>query len=168
MGGFDFGEGLALAALAVAVLASVGLVALWWHQRRFRRLVSQLMTGASGGNLEAMLNEHAALMRATLNQTEKVAQRVERLETEAPMNLRNLGVVRFNPFHDTGGDQSFAIALADDRGYGVILSSLHAREATRVYAKPLRAWKSEYSLTDEEKQAIALAQEPPSEAFAGR
>lgn len=168
MRGFDFGEGLALTALVLAVLAWGGLVALWLYQRRFRRLVSQLLTGVSGENLEAMLNEHAALMRATLDQTGKVAQRVERLETEAPMNLRNLGVVRFNPFHDTGGDQSFAIALADDRGDGVVLSSLHAREATRVYAKPLRAWKSDYPLTNEEKQAIALAQKPPSEAFAGQ
>lgn len=163
MGGFDFGEGLALAALVLAVLAWGGMVGLWLHQRRFRRLVSQLTAGVSGGDLEAILSEHAALMRTTLDRTEKVAQRVERLETEAPMNLRNLGVVRFNPFHDTGGDQSFAIALADDRGRGVVLSSLHAREATRVYAKSLRAWKSEYSLTDEEKQAIALAQKPPSE-----
>lgn len=169
MGLFNFRtEGLALVALALAVLAWGGIVGLWLYQRRFRRLVSQLMTGVSGGDLEAMLNEHTALMRTTLDRTEKVAQRVERLEIEAPINLKNLGVVRFNPFHDTGGDQSFAIVLADDRGHGVVLSSLHARESTRVYAKPLHGWKSDYSLTDEEKQAIVLAQRLPSRPASGR
>ncbi|MGQ9457218.1 MAG: DUF4446 family protein, partial [Anaerolineae bacterium] len=70
---------------------------------------------------------------------------------------QHLGVGRFNPCPDPGGNQSFAIALVDGRGNGVVLSSLHAREGTRVYAKPLKKWESDYALTEEEKQAIALA-----------
>jgi len=68
-----------------------------------------------------------------------------------------LGVVRFNPFSDVGGDQSFAIALVDGHGNGVVISSLYGRHDIKVYAKPLKKWESEYTLTDEEKQAIAHA-----------
>ena len=73
--------------------------------------------------------------------------------------MQRKGLVRYNAFRNTGGDQSFAWALVDSYGNGVVLSSLHARENTRVYAKPLYDWKSSYSLTKEEEQAIAQALE---------
>jgi len=65
--------------------------------------------------------------------------------------------VRFNPFEDVGGDQSFAIALLDQHGNGLVLSSLHNRAETRVYAKPIQAGRSEYTLSAEEQQALAQA-----------
>jgi len=68
-------------------------------------------------------------------------------------------LVRFNPFRDTGGNQSFAWAIVDGYGNGVILASLHSREGTRIYAKPLNRWESPYSLTDEEQEAIARARQ---------
>ena len=85
-------------------------------------------------------------------------RRTETLEQAQPHALQWVGSVRFNPFRHTGGAQSFALALADDKGDGFVLSSLHARENTRVYAKPLHEWASEHMLTDEEKQAIERAQ----------
>ena len=51
--------------------------------------------------------------------------------------FQRVGLVRFNPFEDTGGNQSFALALLDAEGNGWVLSSLHARTGTRVYAKPI-------------------------------
>jgi hypothetical protein len=67
-------------------------------------------------------------------------------------------MVRFNPFRETGGDQSFALAMADADGNGAVISSLHSRDATRIYAKPLTAWQSSYPLTDEEQTAIQRSQ----------
>lgn len=74
--------------------------------------------------------------------------------------IRNVGVVRFNPFPDAGGDQSFAIALLDSEGSGLVLSSLHARADTRVFAKPVQAGRSRYPLSDEEQDAIRRALAP--------
>ncbi|MDD3887854.1 MAG: DUF4446 family protein [Patescibacteria group bacterium] len=74
-------------------------------------------------------------------------------------SLTKVGIVRFNPFNDTGGDQSFALALLDANDNGVIISSLHSRAGTRMFAKPIKGGKSEYNLSDEEKQAIEKAQE---------
>lgn len=72
-------------------------------------------------------------------------------------SLQNVGVVRFNPYHDTGGDYSFAVALLDAGGDGVLLTGLYHRDRCRVYAKPVRAWDSPHTLTDEERQAIGQA-----------
>ncbi len=74
-------------------------------------------------------------------------------------SLTKVGLVRFNPFGDTGGDQSFALALLDANNNGIIISSLHSRAGTRMFAKPIKGGKSEYNLSDEEKQAIEKAQE---------
>ncbi len=68
-----------------------------------------------------------------------------------------MGVVRFNPYHDTGGDYSFAVALLDATGSGVLVTGLYHRDRCRVYAKPVRGWDSRYTLTEEERLAIEQA-----------
>jgi hypothetical protein len=72
-------------------------------------------------------------------------------------------VVRFNPFEDTGGNQSFAIALLDAHGDGVVISSLHARGSTRIYAKAVRAGRADGAASAEEAQALRQAMEPPAD-----
>ncbi|MBI1800213.1 MAG: DUF4446 family protein [Chloroflexi bacterium] len=80
-----------------------------------------------------------------------------RLQESLPLTLQKVGLVRFNPFDDVGGDLSFALTLADANGNGVVLSSLHRRDTNKVYAKPLAQWQSDYTLSDEEQQAIGFA-----------
>ena len=153
---------MAVVALVLALLAMVGVVLMLARQQRLLGQYQHLMMGTSGGNLESMLNEHITQVRETADRVESVDQLAHRLEKAAFFSLQHLGVVRYNPFSGTGGDQSFAIALVDGHGNGVVVSSLHARDLTRVYAKPLQKWESAYSLTDEEKQAIALAYQKQS------
>jgi hypothetical protein len=150
---------MAVVALVLSLLALAGVVFLLARQQRLLGQYQHLMTGTSGGNLEAVLQDHISRVNTVAGRVEDLDQLVQHLETAGQYTLHHVGMLRFNPFHDTGGDQSFAIALADGHGNGVILSSLHARDVTRVYAKPLVTWGSTYSLTDEEKQAIAQAQE---------
>lgn len=71
--------------------------------------------------------------------------------------VTNVGIVRFNTFHETGSDQSFSVALLDQRSSGVVISSHFFKEYNRVYAKPVKNGISEYALSDEEKEAIAQA-----------
>lgn len=153
---------MAVVALVLALLALGGVVLLLARQQRLLGQYQHLMTGTSGGNIEAMLNDHIARVRDTEARVEAVDRLARRLEKAAYFSLQHMGMVRYNPFQDTGGDQSFAVALVDGHGNGVALSSLHARDVTRVYAKPLQKWESTYSLTDEEKQAIALAYQKQS------
>jgi len=150
---------VAAVALLLALLALGGVVLLLARQQRLAGQYQNLMTGTSGGNLEALLNDHITQVRATAARVDAVEELAQQLQAAVRYNLQHLGLVRYNPFRDTGGDQSFALALADGQGYGLVLSSLHTRDTTRVYAKALRAWESAHPLTDEENEAIALARQ---------
>jgi hypothetical protein len=81
------------------------------------------------------------------------------IEQRSRRSLQHIGLVRFNPFDDTGSDQSFAIALLDDQRDGVVLSSLHGRAYTRLFAKPVADGASAHNLSEEETQAIRIALE---------
>ncbi len=87
----------------------------------------------------------------------KILKWNEDLQKICDISVQKVGVVRFNPFKDTGGDQSFIIALLDSNNKGVVLSSLYTREGTRVYTKPIEKGGSTYHLSKEEKEAIAKA-----------
>ena len=128
---------VALIALGVAVLALLGVAVLLVRQQRLAGQYHHFMRGASGANLESVLAAHVTELNALADQMQALDTLAHRLEQEAHDSVRRVSVIRYNPFRDTGGDQSFAIVMADDRGNGAVLSSLHARDVTRVYAKPL-------------------------------
>ena len=73
--------------------------------------------------------------------------------------VQKVGVVRFNPFGDVGGNQSFVIALLDNSLNGVIIQGLYSRDGVRVYSKEIKKGKSEYALGKEEEEAIKIADE---------
>lgn len=154
------GSGLglwALAALAVGLCALAGVVILFVRQQRILRKFRGWMTGTSGASLEAILTEHVSRVQETAARVDSLAEEAHQLERAGRLSLQHAAIVRYNPFRDTGSDQSFALALADAHGDGVVLSSLHARDGTRIYGKPLAGWESAYTLTDEEKSAIMRA-----------
>ncbi len=68
-----------------------------------------------------------------------------------------MGIVRFNPFEDTGGNQSFVVALLDADANGVILTSLHARAGTRVYLRTVVGGRCDVTLSTEETEALRQA-----------
>ena len=146
----------AVAGILLAVL--IGLVI--WLAIRLRRIESSyrtLTTGTSAGNLEAVLDDHLRQVRQATERVTELDELTRQIERASRSHVQRLGFLRFNPFRDSGGDQSFAVTFADQDGNGVVISSLHGRDATRVYAKPLAVWESVYPLTDEEQQAIREA-----------
>jgi len=88
---------------------------------------------------------------------EKISKELEELKKESQFWVRKIGIIRFNPFKEVGGDQSFSIALLDANDSGVVISSLYSREENRIYGKPIKNGKSEYQLSEEENQAIEKA-----------
>lgn len=145
-------------ALSGAVLALIG-VSIWLVVRlnRAERRYWALTDGTNGGNLEAVLTDHVAEIREATNHVRELDRLTRHLERTSRCHLQRVGFLRFNPFRDAGGDQSFAVALTDQDGNGIVISSLHSRDVTRVYGKPLADWESPYPLTDEEQQAIKKA-----------
>jgi hypothetical protein len=83
---------------------------------------------------------------------------IKRIKKEGVHDVQKIGLVRFNPFSETGGNQSFCLAILDGEDSGLVISGLHSRETTRIYAKPVRKGRaSGYELSEEERQAIKSA-----------
>ena len=156
-----FVEIIAVLIVAVLMFFLAGWVAfLEYRYQSLARSFRLLMTGRGGADLEATLMDYVARMDRVEQVVRAVHERSAQLEARQPFLLQHIGVVRFNPFPDKGGDQSFVVAFLDDRADGVVLSGLHSRSDSRVYAKPVVGGQSNYTLTGEEKEAIARAMGP--------
>ena len=149
--------------LGVMGVVIIGLAIVAVVQGRRMRQASQayrmLVSDSQGGSLLQMLDSHLGKVIEVGSKMEELAKLYDGLEVRSRGSLQHVGVVRFNPFEDTGSDQSFAIALLDDRRDGIVLSSLHGRGQTRVFAKPVEGGESKHQLSDEEAQAIRVAVE---------
>ena len=153
-------ENAALLVVALALALAALAVALALVARRARRLdarLDALTRGEDGRDLAGVLDAHLARVLAVARRQDELDSRAVVLETQAGRSVQGVGFVRFNTFEDTGGNQSFALALLDPAGDGVVLNSLHARNQTRLYAKGVRAGTAEGALSDEEAEAIRLA-----------
>jgi len=143
-------------AVVVVILAGI-VIFLWTRLRGLEGRYRRLMGDSTADRLEEMLEDYVRRVRGTLDRVDTLERLARDLQRTLGYSVQWVGMVRYNPFRDTGGAQSFAIALADAHGDGIILSSLHRRDLTRVYAKPLLGWKSTHSLTEEELEAIEAA-----------
>ena len=147
-----------MAGLCVVVLVLlVAVVALARRTRRLGARLTGLTRGAEGGSLEAVLDAHLAKVQAVAAELDEVVARQAVLEAAQRRAFQRVGLVRFNPFEETGGNQSFALALLDAGGDGWVLSSLHARAGTRVYAKAIKGGRADAGLSDEDSAALGQA-----------
>lgn len=121
-----------------------------------KRLTRFLRNGDK--DLEELLSSQVEQTDQQQKQIDDLLERVESLEEISEITFQKAGLVRFNPFKQTGGDQSFSIALLNAENDGFVITSLFGREENRVYAKPIEQGESKYSLTEEEQQALDQAQ----------
>ena len=123
------------------------------------RHYQKLTAGVTKEDLMEVLEEHFSRVEL-LEKTAKMIKRdIEGIKREDLTHIQRVGLLRFNPFDDTGGNQSFALSLLDDHGDGVVISSLHSRETTRIYGKPVKGFaEGGFEFSTEEKQAIEEAQ----------
>jgi len=103
------------------------------------------------------LKEVFSFLKNLEGDIEKLFQEIGEIKEKNKFSIQKLGIVRFNPFSEVGGDQSFSIALLDENNDGLVVTSLYTREGNRLYGKPIKAGSSQYSLSQEEKRAIESA-----------
>jgi hypothetical protein len=156
----DLGPALPLIALLVVGAAFAWVLLLTRRVRDLRRRLAGITRGAEGRSLEAILEAHLRRVHEVDDELRTVERRTTALEAQARKAVQRVGLVRFNPFEDTGSNQSFALALLDEDGDGVVVSSLHSRNATRLYVKPVVAGRTETALSAEEAEALRAAQAP--------
>lgn len=143
----DYAAPVAFAALGIAVLA---LLLAAWLALRLRMIGRRAGRPADPVSLEATV-------AAELERLARVESQIESVAERSRGAVQHVGVVRFNPFEDTGSNQSFALALLDDHANGIVISSLHSRQNTRLYLKPIAAGRSETALSEEESEALRRA-----------
>lgn len=118
---------------------------------RYKRLVN------IGGNrdLQGILEKILDRVEEDRITIDKINKLLETSQKDEELHIQKVGLIRFNPFPDTGGDQSFVLALLDKNNNGIVISSLHARTTTRWYAKTVREGRGkDISLSKEEERAI--------------
>jgi hypothetical protein len=174
----DFLEtNVAAIVLVVAGLCLLGIVMMQtFAVSRLNQRINQITGGVESGDLEEILSHHLATVHGVSRDLDELTARLAIVESAARHHFTKQGLVRFNPFPDTGGNQSFALVLLDESDDGVIVSSLHSRTGTRIYAKAVNAGKADTSLSTEEQEAIDEAQSrraarpatPARSAAAGR
>ena len=151
---------LVLGAMAVLILVLVAVVLV--QSMRLGRAVGayrEVVRGADGASLHDLLAGNASALERAQERMADMEATHGLIDARTQRSLQHIGMVRFNPFDDTGSDQSFAIALLDDRRDGVVISSLHGRANTRIFAKPVADGSSPHNLSDEEARAIRIAVE---------
>jgi len=148
-------------ALVVAVLLALVIVLVRRVGALGRRLEG-ITRGSDDSSLEAVLATHLERVRQVVRDVDDVEARTALLERDVRQALGRVGIVRYNPFEDTGGNQSFALAIVDGYGDGFVVSSLHARSGTRVYAKGVAGGRSDAALSNEEAEALRQAVAKPA------
>lgn len=145
-----------------AFLGLIILLALWLGGLTFwlYRVVShykRLTDGAQRGDLASVLEKLLQSDSSLKERIKQVEDALTTLDQRSQKHIQKVGIVRFNPYSETGGNQSFALCLLDREDSGVVLLSLHGRETTRTYVKEVVSGKSRYELSKEEKQVVETA-----------
>lgn len=146
-----------LAAALLSALNLIFLVCFYWLFRRYQKKQDLLLAGEDTGKLPEIVARQKQVLASHNKNLRELGNILSELVDQNRLNLQKVGLVRFNPFADTGSNMSFSIALLNGKNNGIVISSLHGREDTRIYAKPVAAGESKHPLTEEEKQAIRQA-----------
>jgi len=140
------------------VVGGIWLLALslgfYWMMSHYNRIAKV----DKEGNIKNLVDKLIKLEDSNARGIEKLDAAIKQFEGESKAFIQNVGFVRFNPFSETGGDQSFSLALLDGKESGFVLTVLHARARTRLYVKPIKKGRSEIELSSEERKALQQAQ----------
>lgn len=147
--------------LYIAIFCGVLILILIGWIIRLEQKIRSLSRGRSGENLDQVIRsfeKDIATLGTFKSETEKYLTTVER---RLRRSIQGIGHKHFNAFQglDSGGRQSFATAILDETGNGVIFSTLHSRDRVNVFAKEISAFASAVTLTEEEQAALTRAKE---------
>ena len=143
-------------------LTAIAMLVIWIfflhiHLLQIKKKLKLFFAGKNASDLEGVLFEEIKRLKKSEVEIKKLIKSSKILEKMANQSIQKVKVVRFNPFKETGGDQSFAIALLDSHNNGLVISSLYSREGTRIYSKPIETGQSKYPLSKEEIEALKKA-----------
>lgn len=145
------------ALIAGFVLVGIWLLLLSIFVFKYVSHYKNLLAKTPKGDLKKVLDGILKLEDQNSRDIKKIYSNIEGIEKEGLSHIQKLGLVRYNPFSDTGGDHSFSLAVLDGNGSGFVLTGLHTRDRTRFYIKSIKEGKASRELSNEEKRSVEIA-----------
>lgn len=122
--------------------------------KKYKTFLNKL---GNGENIEEDLENYMYRVERVEKQNMEIRNLVDSIDKNLESCIQKIGIVRYNAFKDTGSDLSFALAMLDENNNGVVLNGIYSREISNIYAKPVQNGKSNYTISEEEKEAIQKA-----------
>lgn len=138
----------------IGIVSLIGVVILgvfFWIERKYLR---ELFPQSGTRDIRTKFKELIEVVNTLTLKEEELVRDFSKLRQNNLSNLQKVSLLRYNPYGDTGGDQSFSICFLDGNLDGFLITSLHSRSGTRVYAKPIIKGKSEIELSKEESDVL--------------
>jgi hypothetical protein len=142
------------------IILFIIVIVLAWMVFQLNGKLQKFLIGSNTENLPESLSTLDSSVRGLENFKKELETYLTTVESRLKKSTQAVSTVRFNPFAGTtgsGGNQSFATAWLNEHGDGVVISSLYSRDRVSIFAKPISKGKSEFELSDEERQAISEA-----------
>ncbi len=144
--------------LLISVLSIILLILNHLKLTKLKNEYSEFMKKLGNGkNIDENLKVYMDRVQKVEDLNKEIIQYCERLDKSVDTCIQKIGIVRYNAFKDVGSNLSFTLALLDNNNNGVVLNGIYSRDNSNIYAKPIKDGKSEYILSDEEKEAIEKA-----------
>lgn len=145
--------GLLLIQIAALVLLSFVIL----NMNKLRKRYNSLTQGVDNSNLDTVLLQIGDRLQAVENGCNQLNTGLDEHRQTSEFHIQRWSLLRYKAFSNTGGDQSFSMAMLDGKGNGVVISSIYGRDESRIYAKSVQNGKSTYALSSEEEEAIKQA-----------
>ncbi len=145
--------------MGAAILALLALVVAWRAHRRYAAIASRyaVLWGDGEVDVTVVLADQAGALAVERARISTLESSISTVRSGLEQSLQHVAVVRYDAFGDMGGRMSFSAAIIDDRGDGMVLSSIHARSESRTYAKGIVGGRSDVTLSPEERHALDAA-----------
>ena len=148
---------LLMLSIMVGIL-TIGFISILYSNIKLKNKYNKFMKKIGNGkNIEEDLENYMYRVERVERQNAEIISYCKNLDDEVAKCIQKVGMVRYSAFKDTGSDLSFAVAMLDEKNDGVVFNGIYSREMSNIYAKPVKNGGSEYTLSEEEKEAIRRA-----------
>lgn len=148
---------LLMLSIMVGIL-TIGFISILYSNIKLKNKYNKFMKKIGNGkNIEKDLENYMYRVERVERQNAEIISYCKNLDEEVSKCIQKIGIVRYSAFRDTGSDLSFAVAMLDEKNDGVVFNGIYSREMSNIYAKPVKGGNSEYTLSEEEREAIRRA-----------
>ena len=148
---------LLMLSIMVGIL-TIGFISILYSNIKLKNKYNKFMKKIGNGkNIEQDLENYMYRVERVERQNAEIISYCKNLDDEVAKCIQKVGMVRYSAFKDTGSDLSFEVAMLDENNDGVVFNGIYSREMSNIYAKPVKKGVSEYTLSEEEKEAIRRA-----------